>query len=235
MYYFLHGDTKKIFQKAEAMVQVLLQKKPDAALFKVNDENYSEERIEELIGGRGLFSNKYIVVLSRLCEKKDASDYLIKKAEDIQKSENVFFWLETFEDEKQIGLIKKCANKTICLNDDLKRDTKKMNIFDLTNSFVQKDRKKTWILYQKAIQLYSPEEIYGTMWWQLKGILLAHKTRNAKEAGMKEFPYQKSKHLAKNIGESEAIDLATKLIQTYHQSRLDGEDLSLNLEKIILG
>ena len=76
MLYFIHGDSNQIFTKAREMADSLLKKKPDAAYFKINQDNFSEDKINELLGSQGLFSNKYIVSLSRLLEKSDTADFL---------------------------------------------------------------------------------------------------------------------------------------------------------------
>jgi DNA polymerase III delta subunit len=234
MFYFIHGDANQIFEKAQNMAASLLKKKPDASLFKINQDNFSEDKINELLGGQGLFSNKYIVSMSRMLEKSDTADFLMDKLKELKESENIFIWTEEKINKPILKKIEKHAEK-VQEFELVKTATKpKMNIFDLANAFGEGDKKKAWVLYQKALADFSPEEIYGTLWWQVKSMLLASKTTNAKEADMKDFPYKKAKGFSARFKEGELQTLASDLILLYHHSRLSGEDIALNLEKFIL-
>lgn len=234
MFYFIHGDSNQIFEKAQGMADSLLKKKPDAAYFKINQDNFSEDKINELLGGQGLFSNKYIVSFSRLLERSDTADFLNVKLKELKESENIFIWTEEKVSKPVLRKIEKHAERVQEFEIEKKITKPKMNIFDLANSFGEGDKKKSWVLYQKALIDFSPEEIYGTIWWQTKSMLLASKTSTPKEAGMKDFPYKKSKQFCQRFSGGELEVLASELILLYHHSRLNGEDISLNLEKFIL-
>jgi hypothetical protein len=234
MIYFLYGDPNKTFKKSAQTTEVLLNKKPDAALFKLNSDNFSIFKLEELIGGQGLFSNKYIVNCSRLLESSEIAEIVFQKIKDIKESENIFIWVEENIKSSELKKIEKYCDKIQSFDIAKKIESKKMNIFDLANAFAMKDKKNAWILYQKALKEFSPEEIYGTLWWQIKTMLIASKTKTAAEADMKDFPYQKAKTYAKNFTDSELDNLAKKIISLYHKSRLESEDLTINLERLIL-
>jgi len=234
MFYFIHGDSNQIFIKAQGMADSLLNKKPDAAYFKINQDNFTEDKINELLGGQGLFSNKYIVSLSRLLERSDISDFLNSKLKELKESDNIFIWTEEKITKPILRKIEKNAAQVQEFKIEKKITKPKMNIFDLANSFGEGDKKRSWVLYQKALIDFSPEEIYGTLWWKVKSMLLASKTNTPKEAEMKDFPYKKAKQFCARFNDGELDILASELIILYHQSRLRGENIALNLEKFIL-
>jgi hypothetical protein len=234
MLYFIHGDANKIFKKAQAMADSLLAKKPDASLFKITQDNFSNNKLDELLGGQGLFVNKYIVTMSRLLEKEDFADLLLDQLKEISESDNIFIWTEEKVKKPDLKKIDKIATKVQEYKPQVTKEKTKMQIFDLANAVGDKDKKKAWILYQKALRDYSPEEIYGTLWWQFKSMLLASKTNSPTEAGMKDFPYKKAKQFSSKYEPSELESVAKKLISVYHKSRIDSEDLASNLEKFIL-
>jgi len=234
MLYFIHGDPNKIFQKGQEMTKSLLKKKPDASIFKINLDNFSEDKIEELIGGQGLFVNKYIVTMSRLLEKEDISKYLINKLSEIENSENIFVWIEEKINKPVLKKIEKHSEKVQTYEIIKKQKPASMNIFDLADAFSSKDKKRVWVLYQKAVREFTPEEIYGTLWWQMKCLLLAQKTNSAEETDLKSYPYQKAKKSLVNFAENSLQETAMSLINVYHQSRMKSEDLSINMERFLL-
>ncbi len=215
------------------MVASLLAKKPDAVVVKLDREQIIAGKIAEFIGSQSLFSTKYIVTLSRVLEDEEISEIVLDFAEDIHASENVFIWAEEKVDAKTLKKIEKVSDK-IQYFEISKTAGPQINIFDLASAFAERDKKRAWILYVEALQYFSPEEIYGTLWWQVKTMLLAQATKTATEAGMKDFSYSKAKGFLRKYKEGEVTELARNLIVTYHQSRLDGESLELNLEKLIL-
>src|SRR6185369_9649773 len=95
MIYFYQGeDITKGREKANALVDSLQKKKPDASVFRMNSENFDIARLSEYVESQGLFSNKYIVFLDRLSEDKNIKEEFIDKLKEIQESENIFIILE---------------------------------------------------------------------------------------------------------------------------------------------
>jgi hypothetical protein len=234
MLYFIHGDPNKIFEKAQKMADMLLKKKPDAAFFKLNLDNFSEDKMTELLGGQGLFANKYIVSMSRLLEKSETADFILDHLKEIKESENIFIWTEEKLTKPVLKKIEKVSEKIQEFEIKKAAPQNQLNVFKIAELFGQKDKKQLWLTYNQLIQEVPPEEIYGILWWQVKSMLLASKTNTAAEAGMKDFPYKKAKGCLKNFAENEIEKASSDLINIYHRSRLEGEDLVLNLEKFIL-
>lgn len=230
MLYFIHGDPNMIFKKASKMADALLKKKPDASVFKLNSDNYDLAKVEELIGGQGLFVNKYIVIVSRLLE--DNPDVL-SHLKDIAESDNVFIWVEEKVNTKELNKIDKVAVKVqeYSLKDKKKED---INVFRIAELLGNRDKKGVWLEYISLIKQGIPvEEIYGILWWQIKSMLIASKTNSAKEAGMKDYPYNKARGYLNKWGD-DLDGVAFDLVKLYHQSRVDGFDLSDNIERLLL-
>lgn len=233
MLYFIHGDPNKIFEKAQKMADSLLAKKPDASFFKINQDNFSTDKLDELLTGQGLFVNKYIVAMSRLLEKSEIADFLINKLDQLKESDNIFIWTEENITKPHLKKIEKISEK-VQEFEIAKKIEKKIDVFTIADLFAKKDKKNLWVKYLELIKEVPVEEIYGILWWQVKTLMLAEKTENAAEAGMKDYPYKKTKAYLKNFREGDVNKLAFELIKLYHQSRVRGEDIALNLEKFLL-
>jgi hypothetical protein len=234
MLYLIHGDPNIIFEKAQKTSGALLKKKPDASIFKINQDNFSESKMEELLGGQGLFVQKYIVLMSRLLEDVNSKEYTLDHLEELKESDNIFIWTEEKVEKKDLNRITRQAEK-VEEYEVKEKKTERIDVFKITDLLGRKDKKNLWLEYRNLIQQGIPvEEIYGVLWWQVKSMLIAAKTNTAKDAGMKDYPYKKAKGYLNNFKDGELNDFASNLVQTYHQSRLDGEDLELNLEKLLL-
>ena len=70
MLYAIIGERKKGRDKLKELLSVLQKKQPEAELITLNDENFSEAQLDELIQSQGLFSTKYIVTLDLVGEIK---------------------------------------------------------------------------------------------------------------------------------------------------------------------
>ena len=72
MLYIYYGtDQKKVADKARVLVDSLRSKKPDASFVEINSDNWTASIIDEHVGGQGLFSNKYIVYINRVCNNEE--------------------------------------------------------------------------------------------------------------------------------------------------------------------
>lgn len=236
MLYFIHGtDYGKVLEKSKSMISAMLQKKPDASLFKLNTENWSDGQLQEFVGGQGLFENKYIVTLSKILEEKEMAESALSILEEIAQSDNIFIWTEEKVDTKTLKKIEKCATKVQAFEKKETATGPTFNIFSLGDALVARDKKSLWIMYHQALQFFAPEEIHGTLFWQVKSMLLAAKTKSADEAGLKPFVYSKSKKGAGNYSEVELTALSTNLVSLYHNARRGKGDLDILLEHFILG
>lgn len=217
MIYFFHGtDIDKARTKAHELIDSLRKKKPDAAFFSINAENFNPAQLQEYIGGQGLFSNKYIVFLDRLCEKKETKVEFIDMLKEISESENIFIILEGKIDKATATKIEKKSEKVIAF--DLKEVQKKeedSNVFELANALSRKDKKELWMLYREYVDKGSaPEELHGILFWKAKTMLLVGGNGYWKQ--------------------EELLSFIEGLITVYHESRRGTHELETGLEAFLL-
>ena len=80
----------------------------------------------------------------------------------------------------------------------------------------------------------SPEEIQGILFWMLKSMALATKSKTAKEAGLKPFVFNKARTFAGNYT---LLELETRIrtLSTLPQhARRENTPLEVRLERFIL-
>ncbi len=236
MFYFLHGnDFTKARAKLHELLEILAKKKPNAALFKIDAENWEQSNIDEFIGGQGLFEHKYIVVVDKVFQNKEAKENILSKLKEISASDNVFIFIEDEVDKTTLTKIEKKAEKVQEFSKDEVVVKKEFNTFSLTDALGNKDKKNLWILYQKALaNNVEPEQIHGILFWQVKSMLLAQSSPDAKAAGLNPFVYKKSLGFARNFTETELKHISSQLIHLYHEARRGMVDFEVGLERWVL-
>jgi DNA polymerase III delta subunit len=238
MIYLLYGsDSDKARTKLHELVATLIKKKPDASHERLNDETFDASRLEELIGGMGLFSSKAIIEMQNIFRNKDAKEAVLEKIKDIGKSDNIFVFLEGELTKSDLAKFEKNAEKVQVFElktyGEIKKD--EFKIFSLTDAFGKRDRKQLWVLYTKAkMREIAAEEIHGILFWQVKAMLQALQTKTAQEAGLNPFVFQKSQSFLRNFEEDEVKNISSQLVSMYHQARRGITDFDLALEKFIL-
>lgn len=226
------GDEDRSREKIRELIASLLLKKPDASFFRFTTE--SEQSLEELLFSQGLFSQKYIVLLDNIFEEKIYKEYVVKNLKEIQESPNIVILFETVVDAKTKTKLEKISDKYKD-NSVTAKKQEKFNVFSLTDALLQKDKKKLWVGYQKALlQNVSAEEIFGVLMWQVKALVQAQTSANAKEADLKPFVFTKAKKAERVYSQSEAENLLKHMVEMYHDSRRGKGKLELLLERKIL-
>ncbi len=223
MIYFYYGtDIDKARVKSHELADSLLKKKPDASYFKIDTDNFDISKIEEYIGGQGLFSNKYIVFLDRICSDKNTKELFLDKLKEIKESENIFIIFEGKLDKATATKIEKKSEKFLVFNlgekeIKEKEDKKKqeLNIFEIANALARRNKKEIWIIYRKLIDNGKvPEEIHGVLFWKIKSMILSGGTSNWKK--------------------DELMDFMDRLITIYHEARRGNGELETSLERLVL-
>jgi len=117
----------------------------------------------------------------------------------------------------------------------LDKKGKDFNIFALTDALGARNKKEAWIIYQKALAAgLSADEIFFKLFWQVKSMLIAGRTKNAEEADMKTFPYNKAKSFLKNFELGELEKLSEDLVTGYYRARRGDGEITTLIEKILL-
>ena len=238
MIYLLYGDNfTQARAKLREIIESQLKKNPDASYFKLNDETWDESKLEEFIGGQGLFQNKYIVVLDGLLEDNDSEKIVLEKIKELEASENIFIIIERSLTKDKLGKIEKRAQKVQKFESVKKivSEKKEFNVFALTDALGARDKKKLWLLYEKGILSgMDPEEMHRLFFWQVKAMLGALNSESAMFAGLNPFVYKKSLEFARNFKKEELVDLSSKLISIYHEARRGAIDFDVALERWVL-
>ncbi len=215
LYFFYGSDTDTAREKALALVASLQKKKPEAELFRLDAEHWSESQLDELTGGIGLFSKTYLVFLSYLFENEEAKEVVLKKLSEIAESPNIFVMLEGKCDKETLLAITEAAEKTNAFE---KKGGKKetFKIFSLADALGSRDRKNLWVLYYQALREdFAPENINGVLFWKVKSLLSAP------------YPNRQWKR-------EELKDLSRRLVSLYHDSHRGIHDFAIGLERFVL-
>lgn len=251
MIYLYYGNDKlKSRTTAQKTVEAAKKKHKEAGFFKLTPENFSLGQLDELISNQGLFYSANIVLADNLCEEKEIAEVLIKKLKEIKSSPNFFVFLEGRLNKKELEVYKKHADKAEEFVKPEKRLTKKevlaekgekIDFFEFTDALGAKDKKGLWTLYQDVLaEGVASEEVHGILFWQVRSMLSALKSKDATEAGLNPFVYSKAKSYAKNYGtslessEKKLKEMSSKLFEMYHEAHRGKVDFAVALEKFIL-
>lgn len=245
MLYVFHGtDTHAAITKASTLIASLRTKRPDASYVRVEAGNWTPSIIEEHLGGQGLFSNRYIILLDRVTENTDAKEVLPQFTGTMNESDNIFVVVEGKLNTEFKKAFEKSAEKIVECNLALKvgnsfgtqsSDGKDFNIFALADAVGERNAFKAWSVYRQAIDNGTePENIVGTLFWQLKSMMLVMGGGSAGDVGLSPFVYSKAKRAAGNYSAVELNDLSKKFITLYHDGHRGKVDMELGVERVLL-
>jgi DNA polymerase III delta subunit len=237
MLYIFHGtDSKKSTDKARTLVDSLRTKKPDASFIEISSDNWNKSVIEEHISGQGLFSKKYIVFLNKAAKDGEVVEKFIEMAGLMKESENIFIINEGKVNAELKRVFEKFGDKVV-ISDEIEKKVfnKEFNIFSLADAMGTRDRFKAWSIYREAVQNgLESESILGTIFWQIKSMILARDAKSASESGLNPFVYSKAKKGAGNYKDGELNNLLEQVIVLYHDGHRGLVDLELGIEKMML-
>lgn len=234
MLYFIYGNIQKASAKGSELIEKMLAKRPDSEVFNISGDEWSGRQVEEWLSSHTLFCPKYIVRMSRLFEDEEVGKEALKKLKEFQESDHVFIWIEGDVKKKELEKIEKVSEKVQCFAEVKKSAPREMDIFEVADALGERNAKKLWILCLEKMKKYSPEEVHGTLWWQIKSMAIAIKAKDAKESGLKPYVYNKAKNYAKNYSPEELENLLDIFYEIYHEARTAGADLETRLEKVCL-
>jgi DNA polymerase III delta subunit len=240
MLYVFHGPLiDASVKKALALVESLRTKRPDAAFIRIEAKEWSPQAIEGHLGGQGLFSSKYIVLLDRVTENAEAKEQLADLASSLQESQNIFIVLEGKLNAELKKAFEKHAEKAVVSEEAVAKGWPpkgEFNIFALADALGTRDALKAWTIYRQAIDSgLEPENIIGTLFWQSKSMALAAPAKTGGESGLSPFVFSKSKKYAANYSAQEIAGLNGRLIKLYHDGHRGIVDLEHAVERLLLG
>ncbi len=209
-----------------------LVEKLGARLNKIESEQYAPGMLSDMLGATSLFGGVEVYLIDTPSEEVDFYTAVIDVLKEMSESVNHFIIIENalLAPER-----KKFEKHTTTIEEYKKVASATFNAFALADALSARDKKSLWVLLQEAIRNgLSAEEIIGTLWWQLKSLRLAKLTSSAEEAGMKDFPYNKSKRALRNFKTGELETLSVGLLRVYHDGHGGVRDTLEGLEEWVL-
>jgi DNA polymerase III delta subunit len=201
-------------------------------LRSVTPETYVTGVLSDLAGAVSLFEDKQVVILDTPSANPEMFEAAFGGLELLAESENVFIFIEEKLLAPEKKRLEKYAERATELNAE---KAERFNAFGLADAFLRRDKKSLWILLMKAWEAgLSDEEIIGTLYWQVKMLRLAERTKSAEEAGQKPFVYSKAKRALSAFKEGELDSISRDLLSIYHDGHLGKRDIDLALERWVL-
>ncbi|MEN9647469.1 MAG: hypothetical protein RLY57_273 [Candidatus Parcubacteria bacterium] len=231
------GEHNAIEKEVNKLVSLLHKKQPDAETLRMNEETFDPVFLDEIISSQGLFSPKYIVIIESIDLKSEKGETMLDKLVDMKAAEHAF----VISFPKLLAEPKKKFQKHSYEYKEYESTSAKAtsgvkeNNFEMADRIGERDVIGLWQVYAKKItDDTSPEEIHGMFVWQIKGMLLAMKTKVAGEAHMNDFPYSKAKRYSKNFSQAELEQLLFELMVMYDKAHAGKADLPAELERWVL-
>ena len=231
LHLYFGNDSIKVRATAITANEAILQDS-SAHLNRIESENFSVGMLSDIVSSVSLFGGLEVYLIDTPSEVPEMYTETINSLAEMAASNNIFIVMEK-------GLLapekKKWQKHTTTFEEFTKVAGVRFNVFTMAEALSRRDKKSLWMLLTEAKQngLVS-EEIIGTLWWQLKALRLAAITNSAKEADMKDYPYNKAKQSLRNFKEGELDNLSSGLLKVYHDGHGGVRDIELALEEWVL-
>ncbi|MFT7557958.1 MAG: hypothetical protein ACI83D_000634 [Planctomycetota bacterium] len=185
-------------------------------------------QIEELVAGGGMFNEQYLVIIENGMQQAENQSFFVAMLGDMRISDTLFVFME-----QVLLAAQKKKFKPEEITDVGKIEKKEeFNLFAITDTVGNRDRKNGWLILQKAYDGgVEAEHVIGLLWWAVKNMLLVSKSET--NPGLKPFVYNKTKQQAKRYTLTELEHLAYTLVAYRYRART-GSELPLLLERWVL-
>lgn len=245
MFFLFYGsDKSKARIAANKNIEAAKKKHPSAEFVRLNSDNFSPNKLDELISSQGLFYSASIIYCDGLMEDEEVEESILARAEEMATSSNLFIFLEEKINKKELDKLKKHAlkaeefmkpDRALSKKEKLALKGEKIDFFEFANTLGERNKKMLWTLYQDALAEAVPsEEVHGIFFWQVKAMLAAMKSKSAEEAGLNPFVYDKSRRYAQNYSEEKLKNMSSRLFSMYHEAHRGETDFPVALERFIL-
>jgi DNA polymerase III delta subunit len=227
---FFGTDRTKVRDQATAYTEKNFP--PDGTLTTFDSQSFVSGQIADALGATSLFGGAEWFVLDTPSGNPDFAEEVKTALKEMSESVNTFIILE----EALLAPAKKSYGKfAVSMEEFTAQKNERFNTFAMAEALAQKDKRQLWVLLQDARQAgLREEEIIGMLWWQLKSLRLAAVTNSAEEAGMKDFPYNKSKRALSTFAPGEVVILSQSLLELYHAGHSGQRDMDIALEQWVL-
>lgn len=235
LYAFYGSDHAISAKKARSLIASLQAKRPDAAFEQMNGDTWNASVLQGHLGGQGLFSEKYIIFLDRVTENEIALEEIVSFMESLKESANIFIMLESKITAPLQKTIEKYAEKVVVSDSKIANEKPSGNAFALGDALGSKNAFRAWSLYREAIDNgIEVENIAGTLFWQVKSMMVANVSNSSQESGLNPFVFSKSKKFASNYSKENIDRMLNDLVRIYHEGHRGLCNMELELEKMIL-
>lgn len=224
--------TDTVVVRREAMMAIDAYITDGYAVVRYTAEDYTPGLLLNLLQVDSLFGTKEVVVFDTPSEEGEFYEAIITVVAELQASVIPFVIIEQALLASQLRVFTKVG---VEMYETKKTPAEKFNTFSLADALVARDKKTLWILLQEARRAaINDESIIGILWWQLKTLRLTYLTKNATEAGVKDFPYNKAKRAQKKFSKDEVEQLSRSLLAVYHDGHGGRRDMMTALEEWVL-
>jgi DNA polymerase III delta subunit len=224
----LHVIVGSHYEKAQEALAQIKKTTPEMSVRSFDDGSFDIEAIEELTAGSGMFGDRYVVVIHGGVQNVTHRPLLLGMLQGMRSCDNVFVLME----ESMLAPQKKKFESSEIIDVGKPASGEAFNMFALTDTVGNRDKKKGWLLLQQAYESGADaEHVIGILWWAMKNMLLVAKS--IENPGLKPFVYNKTKQQARNYSLAELEGFAQKLVQFRYRART-GASLAGLLEQWIL-
>lgn len=248
LYIIIGKDRQKTKAKLDELNNSLVKKSKSYPVEQVmiEAESLLGGAVEQYLYNLGLFGEQYIVHCSDLLKDKAVADLLKGQFGAMAESPNFFIIREEDIDAATRKILVKIAEEIFEIEKPSVAKswgggsggvgTGDFNIFTMTDALGDRDRKKAWLIYVEARRIGNePEQIFGTIWWFVKNMMLVGASGAGGLTGLSPFVESKAKRALKNYSQGEVLKMSKYLVSVYHESRRGKCDLTIELEKFVLG
>ena len=227
---YFGSDRQNVRDAATAYIKKNLP--GDGTLTTLDTQSFAPGQIADALGASSLFGGAEWFVLDTPSGNPDFEEETKASLKEMSESLNTFIVLEG----ALLAPAKKAYAKHTASSEEFAAEkSERFNTFGMAEALAQKDKRKLWVLLQEArLSGLREEEIIGMLWWQLKSLRLAALTNSAVEAGMKDFPYNKSKRALSTFAPGEVVALSHSLIELYHTGHSGLQEMDSALEQWVL-
>lgn len=230
LYVFYGNDVIGVREKAQVFLST--QNVGGVETESVTTENYDRGILRDCAQSVSLFAGVQVVLIDTLSEDSDAFTSLLEDVPVLAQSANIFVVIEG----TLLAAPKKAFAEYATDMVEVKRAAgEAFNGFALADALLRRDKKSLWILLVDARRNgLSSEEIIGTLFWQLKILRLAERTKSPEEAGQKPFVYNKAKRALSLFKKGELDTLSRDMLALYHDGHMGKRDIEIALEQWVL-
>ena len=198
-----------------------------------NELNKAE--IEQFALGSSLFGERYVVSLEYPSEREDFMNDILENFSMLVDSPNTFIIIEREMTKDIVDSFKESGADIVKCDEVKNAKPQDFSIFSLTDAFLDRDKKKAWLLYREAREHeHDPNEIAGVLFWAIKNMMILQGENVRGDGGLSPFVAKKVRAALPKWRTGEVQAISRELIKLVHQGKSGQGDLDEALEQFII-